>query len=125
MHPTTPHRSAAVQEARPRQALAGPLGRQPGQRPGRLFERKPDAERYDANVRADLSRGQYIDDRDGQIAVSALAERRRTDQLHIDSTAIRVEHAIRLHIMPRLGQTQVHRHPAPRHRPGNAGDPVA
>jgi integrase len=73
----------------------------------RLFERKADADRYDANVRADLSRGQYIDDRDGRITVAALADRWRADQLHIDSTAIRVEHAIRLHIVPSLGQMQV------------------
>jgi site-specific recombinase XerD len=45
------------------------------------------------NVRADLSRSQYIDERAGRITVAALAERWRADQLHIDSTAIRVEHA--------------------------------
>ncbi|KUL25037.1 tyrosine-type recombinase/integrase [Actinoplanes awajinensis] len=73
----------------------------------RLFERKADADRFDANVRADLSRGQYIDDRAGQVTVAALAERWRNDQLHIDSTAIRVEHAIRLHIVPGLGHMQV------------------
>jgi len=28
-----------------------------------LFDRKADAERHDANVRADLSRGVYVDDR--------------------------------------------------------------
>ena len=73
----------------------------------RLFERKTDADRYDANVRADLSRGQYIDDRAGQLTVAELAQQWRTDQLHIESTGIRVEHAIRLHIAPGIGQMQV------------------
>ncbi|MFF5292593.1 tyrosine-type recombinase/integrase [Paractinoplanes globisporus] len=72
-----------------------------------LFDRKTDAERFDANVRADLSRGQYIDDRAGRITVASLAEQWRIGQLHIDSTAIRVEHAIRLHIVPGLGHLQV------------------
>ncbi|MBG0568089.1 tyrosine-type recombinase/integrase [Actinoplanes aureus] len=73
----------------------------------RLFERKVDAERFDANVRADVSRGQYIDDRAGRVTVATLAEQWRASQLHIDSTAIRVEHAVRLHIVPGLGQLQV------------------
>lgn len=73
----------------------------------RLFERKADADRYDANVRADLSRGEYIDERSGLIAVAELAERWRADQLHIESTAIHVEHAIRLHIVPILGKFAV------------------
>ncbi|GAA1626768.1 tyrosine-type recombinase/integrase [Actinoplanes couchii] len=73
----------------------------------RLFERKVDADRFDANVRADLSRGQYIDDRAGRITVAALAESWRLGQLHIESTAIRVEHSLRLHIVPGLGQLQI------------------
>ncbi|BBH71139.1 hypothetical protein ACTI_78240 [Actinoplanes sp. OR16] len=73
----------------------------------RLFERKVDADRFDANVRADVSRGQYIDDRAGRITVAALAEQWRASQLHIDSTAIRVEHAVRLHIVPGLGHLHV------------------
>lgn len=73
------------------------------------FERKADAERHDANVRADLSRGQYIDERAGRITVAALADRWRRDQLHIESTAILVEHAVRLHIVPGIGQMQVGR----------------
>ena len=73
----------------------------------RLFERKADADRYDANVRADLSRGEYIDERSGLISVAELAERWRADQLHIESTAIHVEHAIRLHIAPTIGRVAV------------------
>jgi integrase len=78
-----------------------------GERRAQLFERKADAERHDANVRADLSRGQYIDDRAGRITVATLADRWRVDQLHIESTAIRVEHALRLHIVAGIGHMQV------------------
>ena len=39
--------------------------------------------------------------------MAALAEQWRASQLHIDSTAIRVEHAVRLHIVPGLGQLQI------------------
>jgi integrase len=72
-----------------------------------LFERKVDAERHDANVHADLSRGQYIDDRAGRTTVAQLAELWRDAQLHTDSTTVRVEHAIRLHVLPRLGHQQI------------------
>lgn len=72
-----------------------------------LFERKVDADRHDANVRADLSRGQYIDDRAGRMTVAELAERWRDAQLHTDSTAVRVEHAVRLHVVSKLGQQQI------------------
>jgi hypothetical protein len=85
-----------------------------GEPRSRFFERRTDAERFDANVRADLSRGRYIDDRSGRITVAELTERWRADQLHIESTAIHVEHAIRLHILPMLGQL-----PIGRVRPGN------
>jgi integrase len=74
-----------------------------------LFEKKTAAELHDANVRADLSRGQYIDDRAGRITVAALAEQWRANQLHTDSTTIRVEHAVRLHIVPGLGKMQIGR----------------
>lgn len=72
-----------------------------------FFERKVDADRHDANVRADLSRGQYIDDRAGRITVAALAELWREAQLHTDSTAVLVEHSVRLHVVPILGHRQI------------------
>jgi integrase len=78
-----------------------------GQSRTQHFDRKVDADRHDANVRADLSRGQYVDDRAGRMPVVELAERWRNAQLHVDSTALRVEHAVRLHILPILGQQQI------------------
>jgi integrase len=71
------------------------------------FERKTDADRHDANVHADLSRGQYIDDRAGRITVVQLAEQWRSAQLHTDSTALRVAQAIRVHVEPDLGRRQI------------------
>jgi integrase len=71
--------------------------------PSVLFERKADADRYDANARADLSRGQYIDPRDGRITVRAWAGIYRETQLHRPSTAEYVERSMRVHILPILG----------------------
>jgi integrase len=68
-----------------------------------LFERKADADRKDANVRADLSRGQYIDDRAGKVTVQEFGQRWRGDQLHRESTENRTERAFRLHIDPVIG----------------------
>lgn len=68
-----------------------------------LFEKKVDAERHDANVRADVSRGQYIDPVQGKVTVAAYAAEWRSTALHRDSTADRVERAFRLHVDPVIG----------------------
>jgi integrase len=64
----------------------------------KLFERQADANRYDANTRADVSRGVYVDPAAGKVTVEAYAERWRREQLHRDSTAERVERALRRHV---------------------------
>ncbi|GAA1028004.1 tyrosine-type recombinase/integrase [Virgisporangium ochraceum] len=69
----------------------------------RMFERKPDAELFDANVRADVSRGQYIDNRAGKVTVAEYGTQWRANQIHADTTVVKVELAFRLHIEPRLG----------------------
>lgn len=79
-----------------------------------LFDRKVDADRHDATVRADISRGQYVDPRAGLVTVEAYAAQWRAQQLHADSSAARVESAIRLHITPLLGSL-----PIARVRPSN------
>jgi hypothetical protein len=44
----------------------------------------------------------------------------RTDQLHIESTAIRVQHALRLHILPTITLNEyVHEWPDVLHRTGH------
>lgn len=68
-----------------------------------LFERKADAERHDASMHADISRGQYIDPRAGKVTIAEYAEQWRGQQLHRDSTADMVERAFRLHILPVIG----------------------
>ena len=76
--------------------------------PSRLFERKTDAAlRHDANARADLNRGQYIDPRDGQMLVRVYAEQWRKDKLHRATTAEYVENSLRLHILPIIGHMQL------------------
>lgn len=68
-----------------------------------LFDRRADAERHDANMQADISRGQYVDPRAGRLTVAEFAEQWRKSQLHRSSTAERVERAIRRHVVPVLG----------------------
>ncbi|MCA1694104.1 MAG: site-specific integrase, partial [Actinobacteria bacterium] len=72
-----------------------------------LFERKADAERHDASMHADISRGQYIDPRAGKITIALYAPQWRAHQLHRDSTADMVERAFRLHILPVLGNLPI------------------
>lgn len=68
-----------------------------------LFERKTDAEKFDATMRADVSRGVYVDPAAGRVTVEEYAEEWRKGRLHRDSTAERVERALRVHVYPRLG----------------------
>lgn len=68
-----------------------------------LFDRKADADRHDANMQADISRGQYVDPRAGRLTVAEFAEQWRKTQLHRSSTAERVERAIRRHVVPVIG----------------------
>lgn len=75
-----------------------------GQPASQAFDKKSDADRFDANIHADISRGQYVDPRAGRITVAEYAELWRSQQLHRDSTIERTERAIRLHIVPTLGK---------------------
>lgn len=74
-----------------------------GQTRTELFGRRADAERHDANMHADISRGQYVDPRAGRLTVAEYAEHWRRNLLHRGSTAERGERAIRRHIVPVLG----------------------
>lgn len=68
-----------------------------------LFDKLTEAETAEANVRADVSRGQYIDPRAGQITVTEYAEAWRKDHVSRWSTANRIEGEFRLHILPVIG----------------------
>lgn len=72
----------------------------------RLFEKKADAEHFDVNTRADVSRGVYIDPSAGRTTVAALGAQWRETALHRGSTAERVARAFALHIDPVLGNRQ-------------------
>lgn len=79
-----------------------------GQPKQKLFERKSDADRWDANVRADVSRGQYVDPRAGKVTVTQYGEQWRATQVHRESTVDRLERAFRLHVEPTtLGRLQL------------------
>jgi integrase len=73
----------------------------------RMFDKKGDADRHDANVRADISRGLYVDPAAGKITLREYSELWRTQQIHIDTTADSVERAFRLHVWPLLGETSM------------------
>lgn len=72
-----------------------------------LFDKKVDADRYDANVRSDLSSGRYIDPKAGRITVAEFGEKWRNDQLHRARSVQRVEQALRLHVKPILGHMAI------------------
>ncbi|MDG4749348.1 site-specific integrase [Micromonospora sp. WMMD718] len=65
-----------------------------------LFERKADADAHDARMRADVSRGVYVDPTAGKVTVANYFAEWRKLQLHADSTEIKTEWAHRLHIAP-------------------------
>lgn len=67
------------------------------------FERKTDAEHFDVNTRADVSRGLYVDPAAAKVTVRAYGEEWRKNRLHRDSTAERVERVLRVHVYPILG----------------------
>jgi site-specific recombinase XerD len=73
-----------------------------------LFEKKTDAERFDATMRADVSRGVYIDPTAGKTTVNQYGQTYRETRLHRDNTVVRVEGVLRNHLqeMP-LGRMQL------------------
>lgn len=75
-----------------------------GQSRQRLFTKQADAERHDANMRADVSRGVYIDPSAGKVTVKAYGEVWRHQQMHAEHTVDRIERTLRLHVYPDLGQ---------------------
>lgn len=73
----------------------------------RLFAQKPDALRFDAAVRTDVSRGLYIDPAEGRRTVETYAATWRAAQLHRGSTAELIERTFRRHITPVLGNLAI------------------
>jgi integrase len=69
----------------------------------KFFDRKVDAETHDANKRADLSRGEYVDAAGGRTPFSVYAEQWRLNQVHRPSTRAQVETHMRRHVLPYFG----------------------
>jgi integrase len=71
------------------------------------FARKADAELFENNVKADISRGQYIDPKAGLVTVADYAEEWRRAQLVSPGSMDIIERAIRLHVVPVIGHMTV------------------
>ncbi|MEO6086063.1 MAG: tyrosine-type recombinase/integrase [Umezawaea sp.] len=67
------------------------------------FDRFTDATTFENNIKADISRGQFVDPVVGRQLVRDYAEAWRLDQLHSPRTRENVENCVRLHINPVLG----------------------
>lgn len=78
-----------------------------GQPRTQAFDRRADAERHDALMRASVHRGEYIDPVGARTKVAAYAVEWRRQQLWDPATAERVERAFRLHIDPIVGSLQL------------------
>lgn len=68
-----------------------------------LFEKKADADRRDANQRADISRGQYLDPSAGKVTVYDRGEQWQAGKVQRDSTLERIEGEFRRHVYPHIG----------------------
>lgn len=73
----------------------------------RLFDRKPDAEDFDAEVRSAVRRGVYVDQSAGKVLVKDYAAEWRAAQIHRQSTVEQVERGFRRHINPVLGDRPI------------------
>jgi hypothetical protein len=60
------------------------------------FDRKVDADSFDAQTRADIVQGHYVDPKAGRVKVKEYADKWRAEQLHRDSTTDLVERAMPL-----------------------------
>jgi integrase len=68
-----------------------------GRQRKQAFERKADAEQFDAKVKTQLADGSYVDPSAGQVTFRAYAEQWRLGRTHDLSTAERIEVALRVH----------------------------
>ena len=72
-----------------------------------LFDKKIDAENYDASIRTDVRRGEYIDPRAGRTTFAEVAEQWRGNQVHATNTALLIESLFRRHVLPYLGSRPI------------------
>ena len=74
-----------------------------GQRRDRMFTRKVDAERFDAQIRADVSRGTYIAPAAGRVTFGECAQKWAANAVHRPGTRLQAETHLRRHVLPVLG----------------------
>lgn len=67
------------------------------------FERKPDAEREDHRIQADIARGQYLDPALGRQTVAEYAEEWRAQRITSEGTIENLKRNLRLHVLPVMG----------------------
>lgn len=73
----------------------------------RTFRRKVDAEDFLAQMRVDLTMGQWIDPRSRRVTFKDYAEKWRSVQIHGHGTEVSVEQHLRLHVYPVLGDRPI------------------
>lgn len=73
------------------------------------FEKQTDAIKYENAMKADVSRGRYVDPRGGKVTFREYAEQWRADAMHRESTQATIERMLRLHIYPLLGDRPIAR----------------
>ncbi|MFJ9939327.1 tyrosine-type recombinase/integrase [Streptomyces erythrochromogenes] len=71
------------------------------------FAKRSQADTRAATIEADLARGLYVDPAAGKEGFQSVGERWRTGAVHRDSTAERVDRALRLHVYPLLGNKPI------------------
>ena len=72
-----------------------------------MFAKKVDAERHLTAMEHGRHSGAYVDPSAGQVTFRAYAEAWRGRQLHRPGTAVSVEHRLRLHVYPKLGDRRM------------------
>ncbi len=73
----------------------------------KMFDRKQDAERFLANVTADVLRGAYVDPDAGRVTFGEFAEQWLEAQTFSEGTREATELRIRLHAVPTLGRHEL------------------
>lgn len=78
-----------------------------GKEPTRHFERKADAQRWLDEVTASMVTGQYVDPRAGKVTLRDYAAEWQDHQVGGEGSARIVDNALRLHILPQLGDRAI------------------
>lgn len=79
-----------------------------GKEHAKHFDRKIDAQRWLNEVTASVATGQYVDPRAGRVTLAEYSVGWQSSHVGSEGTARIVDNALRLHILPRLGQRPMH-----------------